>query len=112
MCTLSQLNLITETVASEAKKMLGEKLDAVILYGSYARGDYDDESDIDINVRISCTHKELPIYRRILTKCASELSLQYGVTVSIQLTDTEMYEKYKMILPFYRNIEKEGVTVA
>ena len=33
-----------------ARESLGDKLDKVILYGSYARGDYDDESDIDIMV--------------------------------------------------------------
>ncbi|MCR5150161.1 MAG: nucleotidyltransferase domain-containing protein [Clostridiales bacterium] len=112
MCTQSQLHLITASVAKEAGALLGDKLDAVILYGSYARGDYDDESDIDIIVRIACEHKDLPKYRRVMTRCSSELSMQYGITVSVQLTDTESYDNFKNVLPFYKNIEKEGVLIA
>ncbi len=112
MCTQNQLHLITESVAKEASALLSDKLDAVILYGSYARGDYDDESDIDIIVRIACERIDLPKYRRAFTKCASDLSLQYGVTVSVQLTDKESYDKFKNVLPIYKNIEREGVLIA
>ena len=59
MCTKNQLHIITETVAQEAKARLGDNLDAVVLYGSYARGDYSDESDIDIMVRVICTKDQL-----------------------------------------------------
>ena len=34
----------------EMKRILGENLKKVILYGSYARGDYTENSDIDIMV--------------------------------------------------------------
>lgn len=112
MCTQNQLQIITSAVAKEAKQKLRDRLDAVILYGSYARGDYDDQSDIDILVRIRCKHSELPAYRRTLTHCAGELSLEHGVTVSVQIADTESYDRYKTALPYYRNIEREGVTVA
>lgn len=112
MCTENQLMKITTSVADEAKRILTEKLDAVILYGSYARGDYDDESDIDILVRIKCSKDELSSYRRSFTHCASELSLEYGITVSVQLTDTESFDKYKDCLLYYKNIQKDGVFVA
>jgi len=46
MCSQSILNEITNKVVRAARECLGDKLDRVILYGSYARGDYDDESDI------------------------------------------------------------------
>ena len=40
MCTKNQLHIITQKIADEAKDRLGAKLEAVVLYGSYARGDY------------------------------------------------------------------------
>ena len=40
-------------------KIYGEHLKTVILYGSYARGDYTENSDIDI-MAVSYTHLTLP----------------------------------------------------
>ena len=34
----------------ESKKILGKRIKKIILYGSYARGDYNNSSDIDILV--------------------------------------------------------------
>lgn len=112
MCTKSELNIITSAVAEEAKRLLGDKLDAVILYGSYARGDYDDESDIDIMVKIKGTRDDLKKYRYDLVDFGSDLSLEHNITVSILLYDTETFDRYRNAMPFLRNVQKDGVHVA
>lgn len=112
MCTKSELNIITTAVAEEAKRLLGDKLDSVILYGSYARGDYDDESDIDIMVRIVTTTDKLREYRQMFIHLASELSLEYDIDVSVTLADTESFNRYHRALPFYANVEREGIKIA
>ena len=50
MCTQSTLNYITQSVREAAQNIFADSLDKVILFGSYARGDYDSESDIDIMI--------------------------------------------------------------
>lgn len=40
MCTENTLKIILDDVCHRAKNEFGTALDAVILYGSYARGDY------------------------------------------------------------------------
>ena len=112
MCSKSQLNKVTSSVAEEAKRLLGDKLDAVILYGSYARGDYDDESDIDIMVVVDCRTEDLHRFRHMLTDVSSHLSLEYGVTVSVAMADTESFNRYGNFLPFYININREGIKIA
>lgn len=112
MCTENQLTKITDSVAQEAKRVFGEKLAAVVLYGSYARGDNDDESDIDIMVRIHCPQSELGKYRFMLSDFSSSLSLEYDVTVSIVIVDEPTFERYKKHLPFYENVEREGLKIA
>jgi len=50
MCSKAALDTITGRVCAAAKEVLGDKLEKVLLFGSYARGDYDEYSDIDIFV--------------------------------------------------------------
>lgn len=55
MCTENQLKQVLDVVAENARSIFGTSLHSVILFGSYVRGDYDEESDIDI----------LPLYQNI-----------------------------------------------
>ena len=112
MCTENQLQQITDAVAKEAKKMFAERLDRVILFGSYARGDFDRESDIDIMVCVNCSAEELHGFLTAFVSLSGKLSIEHGVTVSVIVSDTEGYRKYKDVLPFYKNVEREGIEVA
>ena len=53
-----RLNAVAQKVLNAAKDALGERLDKVILFGSYARGDFDNESDFDIFVLADVPHEE------------------------------------------------------
>ena len=52
MCTQSQLHEILRQIYKLSAEQFGESLDAVILYVSYARGDYNEDSDIDVMVLV------------------------------------------------------------
>ena len=112
MCSKNKIKEITADAAEKAKQLLQEKLQSVILYGSCARGENDEESDIDILLLIDCPENSLRLYRNDIADMASELSLQNDVTVSMLPFSTETYTKYKNAMPFLINIEKEGIKVA
>ena len=112
MCSQALARQIADAVAAEAKRVLEGKLEAVILYGSYARGDFDAESDIDIMVRIACAKEELRNYRYRFVPIASALSLEYGVTVSVTTVDAGTFYRYHRHLPYYENVEREGIKIA
>ena len=112
MCTENQLHIILDRVAKDAESFLGGALDAVVLYGSYARGDYDSESDIDIMIRINCDPADLTLYEDHFALLCSRLSMEYDITVSIVTVSAPLFEKYKNALPFYSNADKEGIHVA
>ena len=59
MCSNSTLNAVLNQLTEHSKQVFGETLKSVILYGSYARGDYDDESDIDVMLMVDMTPEEL-----------------------------------------------------
>ena len=58
---------------SEVKKIYGAHLKRVILYGSYARGDYTADSDIDIMLLVDLLPEDMDAYSDAL----SELGYEY-----------------------------------
>lgn len=108
MCSKSQLETILQEVYKKSDAEFGSLLDSVILYGSYARGDFDDESDIDIMVKVRLTQARLKPYEWAFAVLSSRLSLTHDVTVSIHLQDHETFEQYRDVLPFFGNISREG----
>ena len=93
-------------------EIIGEPLQEVILFGSYARGDYDAESDIDIAVIIDMDRESLKKYQNKLIHMASEYSLNEDALLSICCIPSKEFEEYRDALPFYRNIYSEGVRLS
>ena len=46
MCTRNELNLILQAMTQAYQAVYGANVVKIILYGSYARGDYQKDSDI------------------------------------------------------------------
>lgn len=105
------INNVTTEVSDELFHIWGEKIDRVILYGSYARGDFTFESDVDIMVLLNCTKEEIKEKRREISRVASRVGLRNDIMVSLLVRDKMEYENEMPYQPFYQNIEKEGVTV-
>ena len=104
-----RLNAVTQKVLNAAKDTLGEKLDKVILFGSYARGDFDNESDVDIFVLADVPHEEANRWSNSIDDRLADLWLDYDLLVCIHLTSKSMFERYYPVMPYYQNVIKEGV---
>ncbi len=111
MCTQSQLNEILQKVALKSKEIFGGSLNSVILFGSYARGDYEEESDIDILILADIPSHKLSDYREHIDSLCGDLLWEYGVVVSAIEKDTETYNRYSNTIPFYKNIAREGIKI-
>jgi len=112
MCNKSTLNLITSKVVQAARKSLGVKLDRVILYGSYARGDYDDESDLDIIVLANIPNEDQGRESRKIRRTLDYIDLDHDVFLSLCVIDCATFNKYSNDLPFYMNVIKDGVILS
>lgn len=91
--------------------LFGNKLHEVILFGSYARNQQDEESDIDILVLVKEDQLSLKSYSYEIAEIVTDLNLKYDVVLSVILQSTDEYEEYKDILPFFMNIQREGVPI-
>jgi predicted nucleotidyltransferase len=102
---------IVNQYALEAKRQFGTSLKAVVLYGSCAREDFDDESDIDLLVLLADTTDKLPEARGKMRPMADKLDMQYDVVVSAVFQSYDIFNEYKEASGFYKNIEREGVVI-
>jgi len=109
------MNNLPETVTqalAEFKKQLselyGDRLVWIVLYGSFARGDFQHGSDVDIAVVL---RGEVRIGEEMerLSPIAGEISLRYGLVLSaLPLPETWWQERQS---PLLLNLRREGVAL-
>nr|WP_243187043.1 nucleotidyltransferase domain-containing protein [Clostridium muellerianum] len=102
---------VLEITEKKLINLLDNKLQDIILYGSYARNDYTNESDIDILVLANDEQQNLKLYEDMVTDTMVDISLEYDVVLSIYLQSVQEYKRKLEILPFLQNIEREGVKI-
>ena len=112
MCTKNQLEQIIAQIVSYSKEIFGDKFKSVILYGSYAGGDYYEESDIDIMIMVDMDREELVKYRSRINDFCTDLDLEYSVLLASKLQSQSFFNEWKNVLPFYQNVIKDGVMYA
>lgn len=87
----------------------GSLLERVVLYGSYARGEASEESDVDIALVLKKTESEA-IHEKMIDVVV-DYELEQGVTLSVITVIKDDYDNLKNTSPFYRNVEKEGIAL-
>lgn len=112
MCSTSQLNTIATKIAQRAITVFGNKLCSTVLYGSYARGDFDAESDIDIMILVDIPREELFKYKQPFIELTSDLGLEHDIVITVTIKDKYTFDKYLHAVPFYQNVAKEGIPIA
>lgn len=97
---------ILKEFKKEIEKLYGKRLKDVILYGSWARGEATDESDIDLLIVLEgrvIPGKEIDRMINIIT----EINLKYRVLISVYPVSEQDYSTVKS--PLLINVRREGV---
>jgi predicted nucleotidyltransferase len=108
--TFLEKNIINE-FANSMKEIFGDNLCNVILYGSYARGDYTSNSDMDVMILVKIPENEISEYRDEVSDCAFDYLMKYGVDISPVIKNIEHFNYWVDNIPYYRNVRDEGVII-
>jgi type I restriction enzyme S subunit len=90
----------------ELTRLYGDRIRSIYLFGSYARGDYEPGSDLDVLIVLDTFR----YYNKEISRTAdlvSDLSLQYLITVSPMFARERDWLLGKK--PLIRNVKNEGI---
>lgn len=89
----------------------GGHLAEVILYGSYARGDYRQDSDVDIMILLDMEEGS-PLFGQLEDKIIDatyDFNWDHGCEIMPVVKSLYQFNYWKKAYLFYRNVEREGV---
>lgn len=102
---------LLEQYIAEIKKIYGIHLRKIILYGSYARGDFRPDSDIDIMILLDMSDTDLKAYSQQLSYMTYDFNLDNNLDIKPIAKSDNHFRKWVDNYPFYANINKEGVVM-
>ncbi len=108
MCTMAQLDNIYKQMTECYRSVYGIDLKEIFLYGSYARDDFNEDSDIDIAAIVKGNRVDLQEKLKKVWDISADIGLENDVVVSPIVIPFDEFEEYKDKLPYYMNILKEG----
>lgn len=112
MCTKNELNIILKQLAEAYRSVYGNQLVRIILYGSYARGDNTEDSDVDVVALVKGERSALQEQLKKVWDISSDMELEYGTILSPTVISYDEYERFVEDLPYYKNIAREGVEIS
>lgn len=99
---------VLSILVPKLRDIFSDRIDRIILYGSVARGTQTPESDVDIALIVrgytEAMHDEM-------TDLTVDLQLEYDMVLSLVLIDYDNFREWSDLLPFYRNVQREGITL-
>ena len=105
----TEVQIILSKYVNELEKIYGTYLKSVILYGSYARGDFSEDSDIDIIILLDLDDMLIKNYRHELSEITYEFNMDYSMDIKPIAKSKEHFEQWIDVYPFYKNIKRDGV---
>ena len=103
------LDEILKRYVDDVHNIYGEQLKTVILYGSYARGDFGPDSDIDIMILVDLSDDEIRSKGHTLSDITFDYNFDNELEIMPIVKNQEHFYKWIRAYPFYNNIKNEGV---
>lgn len=109
MCTSNELNMILKAISNAYREVYSTNLVSIILYGSYARGEQQENSDIDIMILTTLSDAEIEVAERKIFDLAFDYEMDHGVVINPVIKNEEHFNYWLGALTFYDNVKKDGI---
>ena len=103
------LNVILKKYVKDIQQLYGNKLKTVLLYGSYARGDFRADSDIDIMILVDLSEQVILKKGHVLSDITFDYNFNDDLKIMPIVKNLDHFNKWLRAYPFYYNVKREGI---
>ena len=108
MRNFKEINDITQEIKRYLIDSYNEKVKHLIVYGSFARGDATEESDIDLLVVVDDQLDPIKVEDR-LNDFLFQILIERGELISVLAIPERIYKQYNS--PFLANVRQDGISL-
>lgn len=105
------IDVLLKHYTKELCYIYGEHLKVVLLYGSYARGYFKENSDIDIMILVDLSEEAIKEYGKKLSDLTFDYNIDYDLMVMPIVKNMNHFKYWLSAYSFYKNVQQEGVTL-
>lgn len=105
----NQIKELLQQYVHDIHDIYGNTLKAVILYGSYARGDFNDSSDVDIMILVDATDEAIRKNGERISDITFDFNMDHDILIMPIVKNSQHFQYWLSAYPFYENVRSEGV---
>ena len=96
---------------ADVQKIYGSHLKQIILYGSYARGDFTPDSDVDVMLLVDLPEDRLDESADMLSEIGFDYNVAHDIWFMPIVKNIDHFRYWCKSYPFYSNVVKEGISL-
>lgn len=103
------LGIVKDITVKDIPAALHDDCRQIILYGSCARGNFNDDSDVDIAILTECDRVQAKKYTPQLDDIAAKIGMDTMAVVNFVCLPLKEFNEKKGWYPYFMNIERDGI---
>ena len=111
MRTKKEISPVITAYVKEMRKILGNDFHKAYLYGSYARNEFTEDSDIDIAIFTDRPSNEFYLLINKIAELTFDYNVKYDLILSPVFQNETEYQRMLKVVPYFQNIQKEGIAI-
>lgn len=107
----SNIEQLLHLYRKQLESVLNGHMKRMILYGSYARGDFKRDSDIDVMILLDLDDSALRSYEKKICDITYDFNFEYGTDIMPVVQNIGHFNYWKNAYMFYHNVDTEGIAI-